>query len=380
MVNIICGLFFVAFCFTFLFFFQRDYIAFVQHYYSGGRNVIHNSTIPLIITVALSSLPVLLHRYFHLPIRLRAFNWMPSFLLLGFVCSFQMGKFTAGMHSSGYIFFILATLVFGFAYYVALSIQESRSENASLSTFAWPNLLILNIGMMLTCYASNTNESLHHDLCLERAIGEERWDDALQDVAENQNPTRLHTAFCAYALCRKDSLGECFFRFANREGSSAFLPLPKDSLRPWNITASYRDLLGAMPATDMNATDYLEYLAKDTFATSHVPDFLMVSYLLDENLQQFACTLSKYYPPKDTLTHIYDPADCLPRNFAEGLYLYTINTVSPKVCLQDSLMAIDYQEFDSLSSIPTLTVEDRKKACQEKYQSSYWYYLKFVKK
>lgn len=386
MVNAFCGLLFASFCFCFIAFFQIDYLSFVQHYFSSGRNVTHDLTFAFIITIGLSALGLILQHYLHLPIRMRALNWIPSLYVLAIITSIDLGRYTPDYQTAGIGCFIVFGILYVIIYYVALRVHESRNENSPFLVLSWPNLLIFVFGFFFVSYTTNSNETLHRELSVERSLGEGDWDGVLSNQAYKSEPTRFMTAMSAYALCQKGELGDRFFYYANKEGSNGFLPLPYDSMRPWNLTRMYTELLGGFPMTDMNSTSYLEYISRDTVATTHVPVFLLTSYLLDRNLEDFTTKLLEYYPPADSVNHIYTQSDTLPANFREGLCLYLtqcqeqqdVVSSNAKIGLQDSLL---FDRFHSYDSIRTFVHSPELKAqkLRDEYRGTYWYYYDYVK-
>lgn len=378
MVNTICGLLFVAFCLSFLALQQRDFISFAQHFYSAGRNVNHGYTFSFIITIALTLLGIGLQHSIHLPIRFRALNWIPSTFLLALLSSFGIGSFTKGIHTVSIWSFVLFLFLYLIIYILCLQSNDRSNENSSLFVFAWPNMLILLCGFMYVADSAITNETFLDELKIERAVGEERWKDALDDIKRHENPTRFMTSMCPYILAMQGNLGDEYFKYASKDGSKVFLPVPRDSLRPWNPVKMYKQLLGSFPGTDMCSTDYLEYLMRDTIATDRVPEFLLTSYLLDRKLDKFASHLIEYYPPVDTITSVYSQEDLLPKSFREALCLYsTMSQSSTKIVLNDSVMSSSFAEFDSLRTITPLSDEDKMKIGT--FKGSYWYYFYYLK-
>lgn len=371
MINVICGLLFVGFCFCYLAFYQGDFIALIQHYYSHGRNVSHGIILPALITLGLTILGGLIQFFAHIPIRLRALHWVPSFILLSMLTSIGVGNFTAGDSSHGWIFYLVTLAVFLIAYYVALTIQENRSENNSFVVYLWPNLLIFSISCTFLIFTSNTNRRLHEELRIERAIGEGRWEDAQKRVKQQKQTTAFMSAMYVYAT---NEMGELstnsqFFQYLTEKGSDKLLPSLKDSLRPWNVTAMVREKLGNLPATDMNATRYLEYILRDTLATPQVKQWLMTSYLVDRDLPSFTKQLLECYPPLDSIHHVYTAEDSLPKNYREALYVYTHQYEHPEATIQDSLLDVQYDQFKLFNY--NLTVPEK---IASDSLSSYWKY------
>ena len=373
MVNAICGLLFACFCFCYLMFFQSDYLAFVQHFYSDGRNVNHGYVFPVIISTMLTMLGYVLLHFFHLPIRLRALHWMPSILILGMFSGFPIGRFTQSCQSFGVMAYIVFFLLFCVVYYVAMIVRESRSENSSFFMLAWPNLLIHCCGFWFVGYAGNTCELFQKELRVERAVGEGRWEDALEMINAQENTTRTMTSLIAYSLDCQGALGERFFQCVPENWDGNLLPLPGDSLRPWNFVALYKERLGGFPGTDMKASNYLEYLSRDTIATDRVPDFLLTAYLVDRNLDDFVHKMLVYYPPIDSMTHVYAAADSLPLHFREAVCQYGLTVDKPLVSLDDSLLSARFVDFDSLR-VRVPESASAMDSCLSVYKGTYWYY------
>lgn len=372
MVNIICGLLFALFCFCYLTYFQNDYLALAQHYLSSGRNVSHSIVFPVLLTLGLTVLGFTIQMFVHLPIRFRALHWFPSFFSLMFVTSVRAGKFSPHSHYPGILTWSILILVFLCLYFFALRMQESRSENASFPVLCWPNLFIILIYIITIGYYSNTDHLLHDELTIERAVGEERWDDALDVIKNSDSKSRFISSMAVFALSQKGELGENAFDFIELDTKKQILPTPYDSIRPWNVVGRIKECLGGFPVTDMDATTYLEYLIKDTVATEHVKDYLLVSYLVDRNLDDFVRKYTTFYPPKDTLTHIYQDIDSIPQNFKQALVLSSdMDFKSVQIC--DTAMLYELKEFKVRLENASMSDIDPRKSLMD-YRQNYWYY------
>lgn len=378
MINVICAALFMVFAFCYLTFYQNDYLALIQHFYSSGRNVSHGYVFPALITLGLTMLGLFLQHITQIPIRLRAMNWVPSCIILGLILHIRAGVFThaiPGVSFWGIAFFLL---FFAGCYYVALTIHESRSENSSMPMMAWPNFIILIIAFAFVGRVSNTDQLLHQQLRMDRAIGEGRLDDALSIAQLCETPDRKLSSLSAFALSQQQQLGESFFRYATGQGSDALLPLPIDSLLPWNPVDTLRHYLGGFPGTDMNATTFLEYLSRDTVVAEPLNDYLLTAYLLDANFPKFYDRLLVSYPPKDSITHIYTDEDALPSNYAEALLLMTELDENLQSVYRDSLLHDRFHEFLEQKTI-ILTPVLRQRECKKTYGDTYWFYYYFTK-
>lgn len=378
MVNAVCALLFAAFCFCFLSFFQLDYLSFIQHYYSDGRNVDHSQVFPVVITVLLTSLGCFLQGSLHLPIRLRSLHWIPSILCLALVCGLPIGRYTQGCQVVGLWVYLTIVLLFCALYYVGLYIQESRNENSSFFLVAWPNLAIMLLGFVFVGYAANTGDVLHRELRVERTIWEGRWREAVAYMDKQDHVTRSMTSPIALSMDREGLLTDSFFHYLPEKWDGNLLPLPGDSLRPWNYVREYRNYLGGFPGTDMSASSFLAFLSTDSAATPRLHDFELMSYLVDRNLESFTRKLLVYYPPVDTLSHIYTKSDSLPCHFNEAVCQYGLTAEKALLSLNDSIMTADYLKFDSLRVSDDRSAE--MDSCRAAYKGTYWYYYFYLRR
>lgn len=397
MINIVCCLLFVLFCFLYLYLFQGELMSMAQHIYSHGRTVYYTFLYSFLLTIGFSFVGLALTFYIHVPIRFKALLWFPSFWSLGMLTDVHIPLLGFGSHSSGALPFILAAIIWAVSVFLCKQINENRGENASLSELMWPNMLLLFVGMSFTGMVGNTDRRSHYELRMEELARSEEYEDVLDMSSKDSHPSRCIMYLRAYSLSRMGMLGQRLFQYDGTLGSDCLLPSPTDSLRPANMPAIMRDYLGGFPIHDMNATHFLQYLASDTLAKEPVRDYLLTAFLLDRNLDAFADSLVSFYAPKDSMAqqdNVQKKGNAkkkkkrepepvkmkdLPRHFAEALLLYSRQTEKPVAVLDDDEFLENYLGFQELYKSKE-DEQEREYYCTDYYRGTYWVYYFFGKK
>ncbi len=393
-ISIVCTLLFAGFSFLYLYAFQGEMMRMVQHLLSGGRTSYHVLLFSLLITVGLTMLGLVLARFISLPGRFKALVWIPSYAVLGWLTDVSLSFIEPSSHSVGFLPFLLLALLFIGCVVLLSQVQEPRVDNSSFQTIAWPNMLCVVVGMAFTGWVGNTNRTLHHELRVERLAIDGDYEKVLQIGADDPNPTRCIMYLRAYALSRQGVLGDKLFRYPNNLGSESLLPAPIDSLRPANMPSRLRGYLGGFPIHDMNATNFLKYMAGDTVVAEPLKDYLLCAFLLDRNLPDFVDSLITYYGPKDSTLVAAPVSDAkkgsgtkkkekepvhfssLPRHFAEALLLYSRLNEKPIAVLDDEDILQNYLDFSTYYHDTPDSVE-RETLCRRFYEETYWFYYYF---
>lgn len=400
MINIVCCLLFVLFCFLYLYLFQGELMSMAQHIYSHGRTVYHIFLYSFLLTLGFSFIGLALTFYIHVPIRCKALLWFPSFWALGMLTDVHIQLLEGDSQGSGVLPFVITAIIWAVSLFLCKQINENRGENASLSELMWPNLLLLFASMSFTTMVGNTDRRSHYELRMEELTCNEEFEDVLDMSCRDAHPTRCIMYLRAYSLSRMGLLGQRLFEYDGTLGSDCLLPSPTDSLRPANMPAIMRDYLGGFPIHDMNATHFLQYLASDTLAKEPVRDYLLTAFLLDRNLTAFADSLVSFYAPKDSLSLAErekqnekksryrnkkaepEPVKLknLPRHFAEALLLYSRQTEKPVAVLEDDFILENYLGFQEAYKRFEDDEQQREYYCSDYYRGTYWVYYFFGKK
>ena len=176
-----------------------------------------------------------------------------------------------------------------------------------------------------------------------------------------------------YALARKDSLGDCLFRYPISGNSEQILPTDSLSRVVMYPVDSIYKFLGARPARKMSPVLFLEILQRrDSVPHKAVTDYLLCSYLIDRNLDRFASDIRKYYDVNDSLPN------SLPRHYREALTLYTHLRSRPVVVYHESVMDEDFANLKELEKQYPDFME-RKGKVEDMYRGTYWYYYDYEK-
>ncbi len=374
-ITVVCAVVFVIFSFIYLHYYQPEFIGLEQDALSSGQTVYYPEWGTPIIIISLLGLGILIKSLFSFPIRVQALAWFPSALILGILTSirFHEGSSSTGFVPWGWIIFCI------FLYVLALiscrMFPDARSENQTLSTYLFPNILVLAFSFFCTCMLGNSSSSLHFELKAERLIAEGDFDGALRIGEHNLSFTPRLTSLRAYALSRRDRLGDSLFSYPLRAGSQDLLPDCPDTLVRGDIPSEIYEYLGACPAekfSDPHVTHFLDFIYhRDSLPRPQVAQYLMCSYLLDKNLGKFT----------DTVVEVYDSLTAkLPRNYQEAVLLDTYLRNPQDSTFYGQEIFDEFSRFcDLKNSSASMGESYSSNLCVEDFSHTYWYYYYFIK-
>lgn len=372
-VKVMCAVIFVLFSALWLYYFQADLMAVTQHVLSKGQTVYHRAVGTVIITLALLLLQVVVLRVIKLYRSNHALTYFPSMLLLAILTSGFPEKGSAMSISYWYWLAPLLLALWGAVVWIICSIRPYLLKTA-LGFYArvfWINTLemaLMIVGVNLT---ANTNAVYHYRAHMETCLMKQQFDEALTTGRRSLETDASLTMLRAYALSRKGELGERLFEYPVAGSGADLVPLSGCRSR-WLIYPSdslYRHL-GAIPRPGMDTPAYLSALERGGQAKKAVGDYVLCGMLIDRNLDDFACTIGKYYDVADSLS--------LPRHYREALTLYVHQRSNPVVVYHHPVTEEDYRDLQELEAQYTNPTE-RKVRVMEKYQGSYWYYFEYVR-
>ena len=340
----VCAVVFFLFSFCWLYLFQADSLAVVQHTLSKGQTRYN----PLVGAVIITVILFIVHQGVYAMLRTKrithALTYFPSFLLLALLSSLGVsnsGHVTMGM--GGWLFPLLL-VVWGGLVWLCIQLhkcEENSRPDVFFSRPTWINLLMLCVMMMMVSIIGNTNAVYHYRAHAEVALRDGHVDEALRVGARSHETDESLTMLRLYALSQQGLIGDSLFSYAIAGTSADMLP---------QLNGSHSHLLiypadslwahfGALKPTDgMTVHDYLDALALDTLSTPAYRDYRLAGMLIDRQLDSFVVSLPSYYPLE---------ADSLPRHYREALTLY-YNMVADSTLRHsytDSLMLQRWQEF-----------------------------------
>lgn len=365
-----CAIVFVSFTFLWLYFFQADMMAALQHALSEGQTHYNRIIGALVITTVLCLFQSGIYRVTKLSRYTHALTYFPSVLLLAILSSVRLEMDnTLGM--SYWLWLApLLTVIWLLTVLAARTIQpyETQGGRGVFSKCVWVNVLLLCMSFLFIAIMGNTNAAFHYRMHAETALLEGNNDEALRVGEQSLETDANLTMVRMYALSRKGMLGERLFHYPVEmtcedmlptAGTVQFLLYPVDSL--------YRHL-GAIPRHLMKPMDYLKSILHSGQAKSAAKDYLLCGYLIDRDLDGFVRTLTRYYPVNDSL----------PRHYREALVLYNHQRSNPVIVYHDPVLDVDFMDMRELESSCGLDSERHNKAL-ENYANSYWYYYDYQK-
>ena len=370
-IRLMCAIVFLLFSVGWLYFFQAEELAMTQHVLSGG--VTHYNPIlgTIIITGGLLALQLIVYSFIRLRRRTHALTYLPSMLILAMLTNVSLQVDDNTAHTSLWWLYVIVMVVWLILVVLARLYQEVE-EDDSFHLFSrpmWINMLLMALMMIGVAWIGNTDAVFHYRMKAEDKLLKGDFDGALEigklSLESDENLTMIRM----YALARKDSLGDCLFKYPISGNSSQILP--SDSLTRMMMypTDSIYRFLGARPARRMPPVHYLEILQRrDSVPSKAVTDYLLCSYLIDRNLDRFASDISKYYVVNDSL----------PRHYREALILYTHLRSQPAIVYHESVMDEDYSNLQELEKQYPDYME-RKGKVEDLYRGTYWYYYDYEK-
>lgn len=364
----ICALLFVAFTFTFLYCYQADLLAYLQHTLSEGRT--HYD--PLWGAVIITALLLLVQQLVaakcgSMQESAYALTYMPSLYLLATLTGFDVEGGRPAMH--WWIPTVLAVLIWTVTAAVLHQLYPYRKRSIKHTfSFAtlWNNLLVMALMMLCTGLAANGDNLLHTRLRIERLMAEGDTARAADKARQaHTTDTGLHMVR-ALALAKNGELGEHLFEQQFHGGSATILPYPPEG-RTWLLPqADVWRTLGCVPSPKLTPMRNIRYAATRQHATRAAKDYYLCALLADRRLDDFAAAL----------TQLRDTAQPLPKHYKEALTLRRAQRHAAPSDDIDPAMEADHSEFAARAKQKT---PDARRKLKDTYGTTYWYYYLEIK-
>ena len=366
-VNGLCAAAFILFTFFYLFFFQADMLAMMQHVLSGGATSYNRTVGAILITLLLFMVQFGVRRLAGLNGVFTALTYFPSLVLLTLLTG--VGNDFDVDRSFGPWLWLTVPLILLFAWvvYVLRKNGLTGSGHYFRNTFPgvlWINIVTLALQFLMVCGGGNTDEVFHYRIRMENLLANGEYDKALEVGEKSLSTDESLTMLRVFALSRTKQLGDRLFEYPVVGGSKALLPdgktvkctlLPAD-----NILRN----LGIRRKGNMDAMTYLLYLESNGLAMKSVTDYILCGYLLDCDLDNFVREVMKKY-------NITSPT--LPKYYRQALTLYTHLRANPAVVYHSEVLDADYADFQALEKQYKNQAE-RASYVRDTYGDTYWYY------
>jgi hypothetical protein len=370
-IRVMCAIVFAGFSFAWLYFFQADMLAMMQHVLSNGRTIYR----PLLATVVLTVFLLLIQQTVYALVRLKkrfhALTYVPSMLVLALITDVDFLDATHVCFQWSWWLPVVVMLVWLPVVSMARVYQEVEDNPgySLLSRPMWINMLLLALQMMFVVWLGNTNAVLHYRIKTEQLLANEQYKKALEVGKKSVESDADLLMLRMYAMARENSLGEQLFEYPVT-GTSADI-LPTDGRNRLSLCPAdnlYR-FLGARPATPMAPMRYLELLLANRSSVNNkqsIVNYYLCGLLIDRQLDRFAREIGNYF----TLD------DHLPKHYREALVIYAHSTSHPVVVYHHAVTEEDWRNLQELERQYPLESE-RKGRVEEQYRGTYWYYYKY---
>ena len=363
---LVCGLFFLAFSFVYLYVFQRDVLEALHYSLAHGKT----QYAPLASAMTLSVVLLFLRWGTGCLLRLNgkwhAWAYFPSCLILGVLTDVGRGIYTSQYHTSwGWLLpvtlvgYVLVTLLIG-RWLRCGRMTEACTSVALLNI----NLLILLLICLMAACIGNTNRDFHHELQAERYLRQQQYGRVLCVGMRSQKPTHTLTALRAMAMSHEGTMGEKLFQYPQLYKSDGLF-FDNDSLKTLRYTNdSLYHLLGVLPYRNEPRMLYLRNICYKGTGKYLALDYYLSALLLDKRISDFRHAVADFYGAHDSL----------PRYYREALMLCEQAHVFPA----DSVMCQRFSAFNKRRLLLSGKLEEFKEMKNE-FGDTYWWYYHYQK-
>ena len=375
-IHLMCAIVFLTFSFVYLYFFQADVIAVVQHVLSYGVTHYNRLVGAVLITLTLYLVQLLIYVIVRLRKRSHALTYFPSMLALGIVSDVNYDvnqNFSLG--AWWWLLPLLLVLWAGIAF-LARALQEIEPDTETTGLFSrpmWINMLIMSFFIILVASFSNTNAVFHFRMRAESLMLEGKFDKALEVGSESLESDADLQMIRMYALSRVGELPERLFAYPIVAHSSAILPVEGQSQFLMYPVDSLYKFLGARPGIPMSTSRYLQLMQmrSDSISDKRIADYQLCGLLIDKRIDDFVIALRHLYAEGDSLD-----IDRLPLHYREAMTLYTHLRSNPQIVYHHTVMDEDWDNMLELEREYTNKTE-RKIRVGKQYSNTYWFYYKY---
>ena len=341
--QIACIMAFCVFSFAYLFFYQQDVLAAAQHVLSEGKTHYGRTVGAILITITLCLLQWGVASFVKLDKWAYALTFFPSLLVLTVITDVSPVIHKGFSFGGWWVAVPLALAVF---YWTARQIINNKVTAMTHTTWLrdlWVALALMVTQFLLVGFFSNSQDVFHYRMRMESLIAEGKYDKALKVGRRSISTDASLTMLRAYALARRDMLGEQFFHYP--------------------VECTSRQLL---PDGDEVCTLIISDTLINDFAKSRPASvqYRLMGYLVDRDLEHFAALAKRLYP--DTI---------MPRHYAEAMLLYKFYSGKPIPEGENHVVETDFQNFRQVER--QYPKEVAPNYLRREFGNTYWYYYKY---
>lgn len=372
--NVVCTVLFVIITFIYFYSFQGDILGMTQYAWSNHETHYDRLTGCLIFTAIAFIIKSLTDFLLEFPQRLRALVYLPAMMLSGLTTAEKVDSNGSVSISWGIIVFsVIVLTLYPFIVTKFKKLSEfniSERDGSTVLTVWWTNMLVMLLLTVMMYSMGNTDRTLHTRLKVERLCHEGKYDEALAVGVPKYDRDKALTMWRAYALAKTDGMGERLFNYNISNAQKTLLPklkgephaLLNDCYPIWQV-------LGFVPRKiDERPELYLKREIRRGTARSAVKDYLLCTYLINKDLNNFVETLPKYYNKENEL----------PKHYAEALILYKGLGREGNFGELDSLkiddgIKVDYNDFLAMMRAKKPMLK-KQADIRDNYFGTYWYF------
>lgn len=369
LMHLVCAALFLVFTFCYLYFYQADVLAATQHVLSDGRTHYDRTIGAIIITVTLFLFQVAVYKMTHLERRSHAMTYFPSLLILTVLTSASPqadGHLTIGVWLWAAPLLLILFILWARMSRKFQPFEPDTNSSGFFSRLMWINVLTLAVMFLLTGCLSDHNDVLHYRLRAEDCLLRGDYAGAAEAGHKAQATDSSLTMIRAYALSMQGQMADRLFTYPLTGGSDALLPNGSSVRLVLFPEAEIYRKIGPVTIPKMRPKAYFAYLQKRHLGRANATDYLLISYLLDCDLDSFA----------DALSGHYQASKPLPKHYKEALTLYNHTRSNPKLEYHDTVTEADYADFMRLYRSEKNPTARRAKAAKT-FGATYWFYYHF---
>jgi len=258
-----CALYFGAFVFCYVYFFQNDILYAAQHVLSNGQTHYNRTLGSVLITAVLFFVHLLTLSLTRFTRRLHFLTFAPSLTLLAILCSFDepTDKYlTSPLPVIFFIAVVLVILIFkktGLEDLKPLASRPYHETKTSVLNFLF--VVLMSIGV---AFVGNSNDVLHYRLRMERLLMAHEYRLALEVGKDAQATDTSLTMLRIYALSQTGQLPQGLSRYPLAGNAETILP---DGRFARTIMLDEKEIFNhvGIPVKErMPATKYLEFIRR----------------------------------------------------------------------------------------------------------------------
>ena len=367
-----CAIAFLLFTFLWLFRFQTDVLAAVQHVMSRGRTHYHPLLGTVIITLLLQLMQLLVYNFlFRLTNRGHALTYFPSMLTLALISAVNTDIAQSYAWGFWWVLILLALAAWVGVCIVVRYVQNvepDRNVTEFFSRSMWINMLVMFLMMIGVAAIGNTNAVFHYRMRAETCLLQGDYKGVLDTGWESLESDANLLMIRIYAMAQRGELGDRLFHYPIVGNSNVMLPTSGETSFVRYPVDSLYHAFGAKPARPMLPNTYLKLLSD---RSSLAKEYLLCGLLIDRRLDEFVTTLQQFYAVGDSLD-----ADRLPTHYREALTLYCHSRRHPVFLYRNAVMEEDYRNLQELERKYSDDTE-RKGKVEDWYGNTYWYYYNY---